>query len=67
MSGAGNVSAGDLKAKDVDVTMSGAGNANVYASNKLDATISGAGSVTYAGDPPTVNKNVSGIGSIAKK
>jgi hypothetical protein len=67
MSGAGSIQTSDLKATDVEVTMSGAGNADVYASNKLNADISGAGSVTYAGDPPTVNKNISGIGSIAKK
>ncbi|MEO6392321.1 MAG: head GIN domain-containing protein [Pyrinomonadaceae bacterium] len=67
MSGAGSVEAGNLKARDVNIKMSGAGSADVYASNQLDADISGAGSVTYSGDPATVNKQVSGIGSIAKK
>lgn len=67
MSGAGSVATVNLKATDVDVTMSGAGSAEVFASNKLDANISGAGSITYSGDPKVVNKNVSGIGSIEKK
>jgi hypothetical protein len=33
----------------------------------LDVSVSGVGSVTYSGDPKTVNKSVSGIGSVNKK
>jgi hypothetical protein len=33
----------------------------------LDVTVSGIGSVTYSGNPPVVNKSVSGIGSVSKK
>jgi len=31
----------------------------------LDVTVSGAGSVTYSGNPKVVNKQVSGVGSVS--
>ena len=49
------------------VTVTGAGSVNVYATQELNATVSGVGQITYAGDPPVVNKSVSGVGSINKK
>jgi hypothetical protein len=49
------------------VTVTGAGHVNVYATRRLDATVSGVGQITYDGDPPEVNRKVSGIGSINKK
>ncbi len=67
MSGASNVASGDLHAERVRISLSGAGKADVYASQELNADVSGAGSVSYAGDPKTVNKKVSGVGSVSKK
>lgn len=67
MSGASKVDSGDLHAERVRLSLSGAGKADVYASQELNADVSGAGNVTYAGDPKTVNKKVSGVGSVSKK
>jgi hypothetical protein len=67
MSGASKVDSGSLRAERVRVSLSGAGKADVYASEELNADVSGAGSVTYAGDPKTVNKKVSGVGSVSKR
>lgn len=67
LSGASKVEAERLRAARVKITLSGAGKANVFASEELDATVSGAGIVTYAGDPKKVNKNVSGVGTVTKK
>ncbi len=67
LSGAGSVEASQLVAKNVQVVISGAASAEVYASQSLDATVSGTGSVQYKGNPPTVRKNVSGVGSIGPK
>ena len=39
---------------------------DVFASDQLDVTVSGAANVTYSGDAK-VNKHVSGAGSITKK
>jgi len=64
LSGAGSVEAFNLLAKKVKVAISGAASAEVYASQSLEATVSGTGSVQYKGNPPQVNKSVSGVGSI---
>jgi hypothetical protein len=65
--GAGKIDAEKLHAMSAKVTVTGAASVNVYATRELNATVSGVGQVTYAGDPPVVNKTVSGIGSINKK
>ncbi|HEY0547199.1 MAG TPA: head GIN domain-containing protein [Pyrinomonadaceae bacterium] len=67
MSGASKVESEGLRAERVTISLSGAGKASVYASEELNAEVSGAGSVSYAGDPKTVNKHVSGVGSVSKK
>ena len=66
-SGAGNIETSDLHAERARVSVAGAANVDVYASQQLDVTVSGIGSVTYSGNPPVVNKSVSGIGSVSKK
>jgi hypothetical protein len=65
-SGASTVNVQDLRASRVKVSLSGAGHANVYASEEMNADVSGAASVTYYGEPKVVNKSVSGAGSINK-
>lgn len=65
--GAGNIQAGELRAEKAKISMTGAGNVDVYASEQLDVSVSGVGSVSYGGNPKTVNKNVSGFGSVKKK
>lgn len=67
ISGAGSMSARNLHAANTRITMSGAGKAEVFATDKLDVTISGAGSVNYYGDPKEVRKNISGVGFVTKK
>lgn len=64
-SGATNIKCVDLMAENVSVHMSGAGDAQVYASSKLDVHVSGAGSVKYKGNA-SVSQNVSGAGSVSK-
>jgi hypothetical protein len=65
LSGAGDVDALDLIADDVEVDLSGAGGARVYAKEKLDVSISGLGSVRYRGEPD-IHKNISGLGSLKR-
>lgn len=67
LSGATKIDTEQLRAARVRISLSGAGKANVFASEELDAVVSGAGSVTYAGNPKSVKKNVSGVGSVSKK
>lgn len=55
----------DLMAERVEVRMSGAGDADVFASVNLDVNVSGAGSVRYKGNA-SVNQRISGAGSVKK-
>ena len=61
--GAGNVELGELKAKSVTIVMSGAGNGTVYASESVDGTINGVGSITVAGSPAEVKRSINGLGT----
>lgn len=65
--GAGKIDTGKLHAERAKVTVTGAAKVDVYATQQLDVTVSGVGQVTYDGDPPVVNKSVSGLGSVNKK
>jgi hypothetical protein len=64
MSGAANLIAETLHTKTADISSSGAAKAQVYASEALRVSISGAGKVIYYGHPPRVERHVSGAGSI---
>lgn len=64
MSGAAKLIAENLHTKTADITTAGAAKAQVYASEALRVSISGAGKVIYYGHPPHVEKHVSGAGSI---
>jgi hypothetical protein len=62
--GSGNIYCDGLMAKSATVTLNGSGNIKVYASQSLDASIRGSGEIRYAGNPTTVNKSITGSGSI---
>jgi hypothetical protein len=64
-SGATKIDCFDLKAENTTVDLSGAGDAEVFASVKLDVHVSGAADVKYKGNA-TVNQSVSGAGSVKK-
>ena len=66
VSGSGNYRALELESKQAKVDVEGAGSALVNASDTLDATVGGAGSVEYAGDP-AVEQDVSGAGRVSKR
>lgn len=60
--GAGTVNAPDLKIKTANVTISGLGNATLWVTDQLTGAISGAGNISYYGNPQ-VNVNKTGLGS----
>ena len=64
-SGSTDIKCMDLMAENVSIEISGSGNAEVFASVKLDVDISGSGSVSYKGNAK-VNQKVSGSGSVQK-
>ena len=61
ISGAGNVNAPDLQLQTAKVTISGLGGATLWVTEQLTGSISGAGSVSYYGNPQT-NTSSSGVG-----
>lgn len=63
-SGASDLNARELQAEIVELELSGAGDVELFASERLDADVSGAGSVRYWGAPKQVNQDVSGAGSV---
>ncbi|WP_332876549.1 GIN domain-containing protein [Massilia sp. S19_KUP03_FR1] len=62
--GVGEVDARRLVAQDADVNFQGIGSVQIYASGRLDARVQGMGELRYYGHPTTLNKSVSGIGSV---
>jgi hypothetical protein len=64
LNGSGNILCGNLQSKSATVRLGGSGNINVYAAESLDASITGSGSVFYAGNPAKVNTSVPGSGTI---
>lgn len=65
LSGAGSLKASELQTEEARVVVSGAGSARVKVAKKLDATISGVGSIDFSGEP-AVTQKVSGVGSLHK-
>ncbi|HEY3940711.1 MAG TPA: DUF2807 domain-containing protein [Bryobacteraceae bacterium] len=63
----GSGAAADLfavNAEDAEISITGVGNIKVMATRSLDVTINGVGDVAYKGNPPTINKHVTGVGSV---
>jgi len=62
--GVGEVDTKDLRTREAHVSFEGIGSVKVHASDKLNASVTGMGNLSYYGNPRVVNKSVSGIGSV---
>src|SRR3954447_22265430 len=67
MTGASQLAADGLQAKTAEISTTGAGDAEVAVTDTLKVAITGAGKVTYSGNPPTIKKQITGAGSIRHK
>lgn len=67
MTGASKLEADTLQTRTAEISSTGASKADVSVSDSLRVSITGAGKVVYSGNPPTVEKHVSGAGSIHHK
>jgi len=67
MTGASQLSAAGLQAKTAEISTTGAGDAEVAVTDTLKVVITGAGKVTYSGNPPTIKKQITGAGTIRHK
>jgi len=67
LSSAGDLNAYELKTRETDVSVSSAGDADVYATEKITARASSAGDVNYKGDPKYVDAHASSAGGVHKR
>ena len=67
MTGASRLQAESLQTKTAEISSTGASHAEVAVSETLKVSITGAGKVIYSGNPPTIEKHISGAGSIRHK
>jgi hypothetical protein len=67
MTGASQLAADGLQTKTAEISTTGAGDANISVSETLKVVITGAGKVTYSGNPVTIQKNITGAGSVRRK
>ena len=67
MTGASQLAADGLKTKSAEISTTGAGDADVAVTDTLKVVITGAGKVTYSGNPASVERHISGAGSIRHK
>jgi hypothetical protein len=56
-----------LQTKSAEISTTGAASAYISVSETLRVSITGAGDVTYYGNPKTIEKHVTGAGSIRHK
>jgi len=64
VSGSGDVNCGGLESENAKVTIAGSGNAHVFASVHLSATIAGSGDIFYRGNPASPDIHVTGSGTV---
>ncbi len=64
MSGSGEIKCSNLKAENVDLSISGSSDAKVFASVSLKAKVSGSGDVIYYGNPQNPDIKVAGSGTV---
>ncbi|MCU0462692.1 MAG: DUF2807 domain-containing protein [Bacteroidales bacterium] len=67
LSSAGDLNAYNLKVREADVSVSSAGDADIWVTEKLEASASSAGDINYKGDPGNVDAHSSSAGGVHKK
>src|SRR3954451_16924581 len=67
LGGSGDAQLQDLAARDLRARMSGSGRILVNATEKIDASVSGTGSIVYTGDPEHVSSKVTGVGTVNRR
>lgn len=64
-SGIGNLEASNMKSKDVELSLSGMGDAQIHATESLEVNLTGFGDVKYSGSPKSTDLNTPGSGQIS--
>jgi len=64
MTGASQLNARSLQTKASEISTTGAADADIAVSDTLKVSITGAGKVSYSGNPRAIEKHITGAGSI---
>lgn len=67
LSSAGNLNAYNLTVKEADVSVSSAGDADIYVTERLIARSSSAGDIYYKGDPKYIDAHSSSAGGVHRR
>ncbi len=67
MTGASELKASGLQTKTAEISTTGAADAEIAVAETLKVAITGAGKVSYSGNPKTIEKHITGAGSIRHK
>ena len=67
MTGASELIASGLQTKTTEISTTGASDAEIAVNEILKVAITGAGKVSYSGNPKTIEKHITGAGSIRHK
>ena len=67
MTGASELNASALQTKTAEISTTGAADAEIAVAETLKVAITGAGKVSYSGNPTTIEKHITGAGSIRRK
>ena len=64
LTGASHLNAKSLQSQNATLTLVGASDGDVKVAGALQVSITGAGSVTYSGNPKSVDQNITGAGRV---
>jgi hypothetical protein len=67
MTGASDLNASGLQTRTAEISTTGAADAEIAVSETLKVAITGAGKVSYSGNPATIERHITGAGSIRHK
>jgi hypothetical protein len=66
IAGSGNIEALNLEVQTYDIVIAGFGDCRIFVKERLDAVISGTGTIYYRGEPAVINSQIAGIGKLVK-
>jgi hypothetical protein len=66
IAGSGDMDLSELVVREADVSITGSGDIEVHATQRVSANISGSGEVRVHGDPPVMSEWISGSGDVRK-
>jgi hypothetical protein len=66
LTGAGKLEAFELESRECKISVGGLGSAEIFVTDRLEASIEGIGGIEYAGDPPELVTEINGLGKIER-